>query len=115
MQKFVAIYSTPRAEINKFLKMPRDKMQKAMKDEMKRWDMWFKKNKKHMVDPGEIFGKTKLVMRKGIKDIKNELTGYTIVKANSHGEAAKIMKSNPQLRSGRARIEVMACLNMSKM
>ena len=89
-------------------------MQKAMKDEMKRWDMWFKKNKKHMVDPGEIFGKTKLVMRKGIKDIKNELTGYTIVKANSHAEAAKIMKSNPQLRSGRSKIEVMACLKMSK-
>ena len=114
MEKFVAIYSTPRSEISKFLKMPKEKMQKAMQEEMKLWNAWFKKNRKHIVDPGEIFGKTKLVMRKGIKDIKNELTGYTIVKAKSHAEAAKIMKSNPQLRSGASKIEVMACIKMSK-
>lgn len=115
MQKFVAIYSSPRAEINKFLKMPKEKMHHEMKDEMKRWNMWFKKNKKHIIDPGEIFGKTKKVMRSGITDIKNELTGYTIVKAKSHADAARIFKSNPQLRSGASKIEVMVCLNMSKM
>ena len=85
-----------------------------MKDEIKLWNTWFKKNKKYLVDPGTVFGKTKKVMRKGITDVKNELTGYTIVKAKSHAEAAKIFKSNPQLRSGRSKIEVMACLTMPK-
>ena len=110
MQKFVAIYSTPRSEIAKFMKMPKEKMQKEIEAENKRWSAWFKKNKKHLVDPGDIFGKTKRVMHKGISDVKNELTGYTIVKAKSHEAAARIFKTNPQLRSGRSKIEVMVCL-----
>ena len=112
MQKFVAIYSVPRAEINKFLKMPKDKMQKAVREDMKLWNAWFKKNKKHMVNRGEIFGKTKLVTSRGVSDIKNELTGYTIVKAKSHVDAAKIFKSNPQVRWRGGKIEIMACISM---
>jgi len=114
MQKFVAIYSTPRAEIQKFMKMPKDKMQAAMKAESKLWEQWMKKNKKSLVDAGDVFGKTKRIMRRGITDVKNELTGYTIVKANSHAEAAKLFKTNPQLRSGASKIDLMVCLGWMK-
>ena len=113
MQKFVAVFSTPRSEISAFMKMPKDKMQKAIADETKLWRAWFKKNRKSLVDAGDVFGKTKVVMRSGIKDARNELTGYCIVKAKSHADAAKLFKTNPQLRSGRSKIEVMVCLGWS--
>ncbi len=63
MQKFFALYSSPRAEIEEFMSMPKEKMQEAMKEEGEKWNKWLSDNKASIVDKGEIFGKTKRIMQ----------------------------------------------------
>ena len=48
-----------------------------------------------IVGMGGPLGKTKKVSEHGIEDITNLMSAYTIVRANSHGAAAKLFENHP--------------------
>ena len=50
---------------------------------------------------GAPLGKTKRVTSNGMADTKNEITGYTIVEADSFDAAAKIFKNHPHFKMGK--------------
>jgi len=60
---------------------------------------------------GGPLGKTKSISSAGIADIRNAMTGYSLIKAESHEAAAKLFENHPHFTifPGDA-VEVMECL-----
>ena len=59
------------------------------------WKAWVAKHQSAILEMGGPLGKTKQVDAKGISDIANELSGFTVVRAASHEAAAKMFENHP--------------------
>jgi hypothetical protein len=72
---------------------------------------WGTKNSAAIVDQGAPLGKTKRASPRGVTDIKNAMTGYVIVRAESHAAAAKLFENHPHFTifPGDS-VEIMECL-----
>jgi hypothetical protein len=77
---------------------------------------WVKENEASIVDLGSPLGKTNRINAEGISNTKNEITGYTIVQAESHEAAAELFANHPHFMifPGDS-VEVMECLPMPRM
>jgi hypothetical protein len=75
------------------------------------WHKWVEDNKARIVDNGGPLGKTKSVSSSGVADIRNAMTGYTVLRAENHEEAAKLFAGHPHFTifPGDA-VEIMECL-----
>jgi len=62
---------------------------------MKAWHKWAADNASVIVDGGGPLGKTKRVTASGAADIRNTMSGYTIVQADSHEAAAALFANHP--------------------
>ncbi|HYX37599.1 MAG TPA: hypothetical protein VE954_31240 [Oligoflexus sp.] len=80
------------------------------------WMKWAMKNSSAIVDQGAPLGKTKRVNEQGTSDIKNKLTAYTVVRAESHEAAVKLFLDHPHFTifPGDS-VEIMECLPMPKL
>jgi len=92
----------------------RGRMRIAMSDEdnqkfMQAWGDWAARHEKAIIDGGAPVGRTRLVTAKGVSDTKNAITGYTIVEAASHEEAAAMFTDHPHVRMLDLCVEVMEC------
>lgn len=110
MKKFMAVYigsATPeqRAE---FKADPA-----TIQAGMEAWGKWMQDHKAVIADSGGPLGKTKRADRSGVADSSNQLTGYVIVRAESHEHAARMFEGHPHfaLFPGDA-VEAMECLPM---
>lgn len=78
---------------------------------MKAWMDWGTANAAAIVDHGGPLGRTKRASREGITDIKNAMTGYVIVRAESHAAAAKLFENHPHFATFPGdSVEIMECL-----
>jgi hypothetical protein len=59
------------------------------------WKGWVEKHGAAIVEMGGPLGKTKKVDPKGVADISNLLTAFTVVRAASHEAAAKMFEGHP--------------------
>lgn len=105
MTKFVALYLAPASA---FAQM-KDMSSEQAKAGMDLWMKWAKQNEKSIVELGAPLGKTKRIVANGISDTKNEITGYSIVQADSHEQAAKMFEHHPHFHLPGAAIEVLEC------
>lgn len=78
---------------------------------MKAWMDWMTTHASVVVNPGGPLGKTKRASKSGVADIKNNLSGFTIVKAETHEAAAKLFENHPHFTifPGDS-VEIMECL-----
>jgi hypothetical protein len=75
------------------------------------WRNWAEKNKGSITELGSPLGKTKRIDGKGVSDMKNDLTAFTVVEAESHEAAAKLFLEHPHFAIFPGdHIEVMECL-----
>jgi hypothetical protein len=65
------------------------------KEGMAAWMQWGETHKASIIDNGGPLGKTKRVTREGIADIRNNLAGYTVVRAQSQQAAAQMFAGHP--------------------
>jgi len=106
MKKFVALYLVPRSTLEQMAKATPEQMKAGMDA----WMKWAKTNEKALVDLGAPLGKTKRVTAQGVSDTKNEITGYSIVHADSLDSAAKLFAgSHPHFHMPGASVEVLEC------
>ncbi len=118
MKKFMAIYtgadSSPNHE--KWNALSKEAQHEQIAKGMKEWSQWGEKYAKSIVVFGGPLGKTKLVNAKGVSDIKNQMTGYVIIEAESHEDAAKMFLNHPHFAvfPGEA-VEIMECLPLPTM
>jgi hypothetical protein len=59
------------------------------------WKAWAEKHHAAIVGMGGPLGKTKKVTERGVEDTSNELSAYTVVRADSHEAAAKLFEKHP--------------------
>jgi hypothetical protein len=62
---------------------------------MAAWEAWAAQHHAAIVGMGGPLGKTKKVTARGVEDTSNELTAYTIVRADSHEAAARLFEKHP--------------------
>ncbi len=62
---------------------------------MAAWKAWAEKHHGTIVGMGGPLGKTKKVTALGIEDTSNELSAYTVVRADLHEAAAKLFEKHP--------------------
>jgi hypothetical protein len=73
--------------------------QAKMQAGMAAWKAWVGKHQAAIVGMGGPLGKTKRVTDRGIEDIVNQLSGFTIVRAESHAAAARLFEKHPHFTS----------------
>lgn len=118
MKKFLAIYI---GTMDAFEKSGWNSMDKTKRKEleqagMQAWMEWGTANAAAILDQGAPLGKTKRASRQGIGDIKNSMTGYVIIQAESHAAAASLFENHPHFTifPGDS-VEIMECLPMPAM
>ena len=113
MKKFLAIYIGTEAAVEKsqWNKLDEKKRKEREASGMKAWMDWGTANSAAIVDQGNPLGKTKRASPEGVTDIKNVMTGYVIVHAKSHEDAAKLFENHPHFTifPGDS-VEIMECL-----
>ena len=95
MKKFVAIYTGVPAMREKWNQMPEATRKQREQEGIKAWKDWMMSHHEVIVDIGGPLGKTKRVSPQGISDIKNTMTGYVVLNAESHDAVAKLFEKHP--------------------
>lgn len=118
MKTFLAIYL---GNANSTASKAWDALDKASQDAksreaMEAWVAWGERNAASIVENGPPLGKTKRVDPAGVMDVTNDLTGYAIVRAETHDEAARLFLDHPHFTIfPGAGVEVMEILPMPEM
>jgi len=111
MKNFLGVYTGTAAGMEKWTSLDEATRREREGAGMKAWGDWMVKHQAVIVVQGGPLGKTKRVSPQGIEAIKNDMTGFIVVKAESHDAAAKLFENHPHftLFPGVA-VEVMECL-----
>jgi hypothetical protein len=111
MKKFLAVYIGTASAIEKWKAMDEAQRREREQSGMKAWGDWMTANKAAVVDQGGPLGKTKRTSAQGVSDMKNSMTGYVIVQAESHEAAARMFEKHPHFMifPGDS-VEIMECL-----
>ena len=113
MKKFLAIYIGTADSLEKaqWDKLDERKRKELEASGIKAWMQWGAANSGAIVDQGSPLGKTKRASKQGTADMKNNMTGYAIVQAESHEAAAKLFENHPHFTifPGDS-VEIMECL-----
>ena len=75
--------------------MPEAERKKKEQEGMMAWKGWVDKHQGAIQAMGGPLGKTKRVDDKGVADIANEMGAFTVVRAASHEDAAKMFENHP--------------------
>jgi len=113
MKKFLAIYIGTSAALEKSQwNELDDKTRKAREAAgIEAWMKWGADHANAIVEQGSPLGKTKRTSPEGITNIKNVMTGYVVIQAESHEAAAKLFDNHPHFTifPGDS-VEIMECL-----
>jgi hypothetical protein len=111
MKKFLAIYIGTAAAMEKWRKLEEGARKEREQSGMRAWGDWMAKHAASIVETGGPLGKTRKVSAKGIDDVRNSMTGFVIVKAESQEAAAKMFEEHPHFTifPGDS-VEIMECL-----
>jgi hypothetical protein len=113
MKTFVAIYMGTQEALKRGLwtSLSEDERKARVAKGMQAWMEWGTAHKAAIVDGGGPLGKTKRTSPDGVADIKNNMTGYVIVRAESHEAAARMFENHPHFSifPGDS-VEIMECL-----
>ena len=113
MKRFLAIYIGTEAALERaqWSRLDEEKRKALEASGVEAWMEWGAVNAAAIVDQGSPLGKTKRASAQGITDVKNAMTGYVIVQAESHEAAARLFENHPHFTifPGDS-VEIMECL-----
>jgi hypothetical protein len=111
MKQYLAVYIGTGAKMAQWGKMEEQQRKAREAEGLKAWHNWVAEHSSAIVAMGGPLGKTKQIAPGGVTDIKNNLTGFTVVQAESHDAAAKLFENHPHFAifPGDS-VEVMECL-----
>jgi hypothetical protein len=75
--------------------LPEAERKVKMQEGIAAWKAWVEKYQAAIVGMGGPLGKTKKISDRGIEDISNMLSAYTVVRADSHEAAAMMFEKHP--------------------
>jgi len=111
MKRFLAIYIGTEAALAQWKQLGEEQRKAREASGIQAWMEWGKTHAGVIVDQGSPLGKTKRAAAQGVSDIKNSMTGYVIVQAESHEAAAKLFENHPHFTifPGDS-VEIMECV-----
>lgn len=116
--KFLAVYlgSKTSPKMAAWHALPEAERKVREREGMAAWHGWVEKHKAVIVEMGGPLGKTRRIDGSGVTEITNALTGFTVVRAASQEEAARLFENHPHFAifPGEA-IEVMPVLPIPQM
>jgi len=110
---FLAVFlgTKESAKAKAWFALPEAERKAKEQEGMAGWKAWAEKHQHAIANMGGPLGKTKKVSPRGIEDIANEMGAFTVVKAASHEEAAKMFENHPHFTIFPGeRVEVMPVL-----
>ncbi|MBC7371586.1 MAG: hypothetical protein H7326_08480 [Bdellovibrionaceae bacterium] len=117
MKQFLAVFtgsdSGPNAQ--KWNALSESDRNKRVREGMQGWGQWMKEHQKSIVFNGAPLGKTKLVSMTGLSDIKNMMSAFVVVQADSQEQAVTMFLKHPHFTifPGDG-VEVMECMPVPK-
>lgn len=118
MKKFLAIYlgTTDGNIMEQWKALPEAERKAKEHAGMQAWMKWGAEHLGSIVEMGSPLGKTKRADKSGVSDTKNAMSGWIVVQAETHEEAAKMFENHPHFTifPGES-IEIMEILPMPKM
>jgi hypothetical protein len=75
--------------------LPEAERNAKMQQGMAAWKAWIDKHQSAIVQMGGPLGKTRKVDSRGVAEVTNLLTAFTVVRAASHEAAAKMFEGHP--------------------
>jgi hypothetical protein len=113
MKTFLAIYTGSPEGMEAWRALDDATRAAREREGMAAWKQWIAANEKSLVDSGTPLGKTKRVTRDGIEDVRNAIAAYSVVRAETHEDAARLFQGHPHFTvfPGDG-IEVMPCLEI---
>jgi hypothetical protein len=113
MKQFLAVYIGTDAALKAsgWDALSEADQQARQKEGVQAWGKWVQAHRDAIVDIGTPLGKTLRVSKGGTESIRNPLTAFTVVKAESHEAAAKMFEGHPHFTifPGDS-VEIMECL-----
>ena len=97
MKTFLAIYIGTESALERarWRQLGEDERKARDAQGVEAWMAWGRANAAAIVHQGAPLGKTKRASPAGISDTRNDMTGYVIVRAESHEAAAKLFENHP--------------------
>jgi hypothetical protein len=95
MKHFLAIFTGSPIAMSRWESLSESERNKRQTLGIAAWHKWVEDHKSSIVSLGGPLGKTKLVSPEGISDVRNAMTGCTIVEAESHDAAATLFLNHP--------------------
>lgn len=116
MKRYLAVYTGSQDAMAKWNSMPPEQLRDRQAAGIKAWHDWVESNKGSIVELGAPLGITKRASAAGLSDVRNNMSAFTIVQAESHEAAAKLFENHPHFTifPGEA-IDVMECLPIPSM
>jgi hypothetical protein len=115
MKKFVAVYigTTESFDGSDWSKLDAATRQAREREGVDAWSRWMNDHQSIVVDMGGPLGRTKRASKQGVSDVRNNITGYVVVQAESHDAAARLFLNHPHFTifPGDS-VEIMECLPM---
>lgn len=113
MKQFLAVYLGNEAsrKASGWDALSDDARKQREQEGMQAWGKWVQDHKGAIIDIGAPLGKTLRASKGGIESIRNNLTGYTVVRAESLEAASKLFEGHPHFTifPGDS-IEIVECL-----
>lgn len=111
MKTFLAVYTGTPAGMEKWHALSEAERKQREQTGIKAWGDWMTKHHAAVAVEGGPLGKTKRVNPAGISDIRNNLGGFVVVRAESHEAAARMFEGHPHFTifPGDS-VEIMECL-----
>lgn len=95
MKKFLAVYTGSAAAMAAWNARAEDERKQRQAQGFAAWVKWVTDNKSSIVEMGGPLSKTTLVNNAGVSDIRNNLSAFTIVQADSQQAAAQLFVNHP--------------------
>jgi hypothetical protein len=94
---YLAVFlgSKTSAKMSAWNALPEEQRRAKEREGMAAWMAWVEKNRGAIEGMGGPLGKTKKVTQRGIEDVSNELSAFTVIRAESHEAAAKLFENHP--------------------
>jgi len=111
MKTFLAIYTGTPEAMAAWRALPEQEVRSRQAAGVEAWHAWVARHRDAIVDDGSPLGRTTRVSAAGVADVRNAMTAWTVVRAESHEAAAKLFEGHPHytIFPGDG-IEVMECL-----
>jgi len=116
MKNFLAVFLGKPDAMAAWQALDEAERKRREKEGIAAWHKWILDHQGAIVEIGSPLSRTKRVDSTGVSDVRNEMGAWTVVKANSQEEAAKLFLNHPHFTIFPGeRVEVMECLPIPQM